>query len=40
MNEELVASTARMKTIQDEITDKRKFVDSVPVQLKAIEKVP
>jgi hypothetical protein len=39
MNEELVDMSGKMKSLSDEIAEKRKFLDSVSVHLKGIEKV-
>jgi hypothetical protein len=39
MNEELSDMSGKMKSLSDEIAEKRKFLDSVGVHLKGIEKV-
>lgn len=39
MNEELTAMSVKISAIQEEIAERKKFIDSIPVQLKAIEKV-
>lgn len=38
MNEELTAMSVKISAIQEEIAERKKFIDSIPVQLKAIEK--
>jgi hypothetical protein len=39
MNLELTEISSKLKVLQADIAEKRKFIDSIPVQLKAIEKV-